>query len=165
MRTIAPSGALVRAGLRWGSFPQEGFPIMVIGRFDCGGGPVDGFDWTIEHGAVDFSPGGVRNGYIRRALWERSLTDVAPVTGSLVFSTLLDRLDIYCTAEFASCWLFCGTDCVWLAGFGLSFWRVGVYWTMATEGAALMENRAGITFGVELYPFGRCRAPGVYSGR
>ena len=24
-------------------------------------------------------------------------------------------------------------------------------WTMATEGAALVENRAGITFGVELY--------------
>ena len=26
-----------------------------------------------------------------------------------------------------------------------------MYWTMATEGAALLENRAGITFGVELY--------------
>ena len=47
--------------------------------------------------------------------------------------------------------LFCGTDCVWLAGFGLFFWRVSVYWIMATEGAALVENRAGITFGVELY--------------
>ena len=89
------------------------------------------------------------------------------MTVSLVFSALLDRLDVYCTAEFASFWLFCGTDCVWLAGFGLSFWRVGVYWTMATEGAALVENRAGITFGVELYvqwdapeanrsSFGRC---------
>ena len=38
-----------------------------------------------------------------------------------------------------------------LAGFGLSLRRVGKYWTMATEGAALVENRAGITFGVELY--------------
>ena len=26
-----------------------------------------------------------------------------------------------------------------------------MHWTMATEGAALVENRAGITFGVELY--------------
>ena len=26
-----------------------------------------------------------------------------------------------------------------------------MYWTMATEGAVLVENRAGITFGVELY--------------
>ena len=54
-------------------------------------------------------------------------------------------------AEFASCWLFCDTDCVWLAGFGLFFRRVSVYLIMAMEGAALVENRAGITFGVELY--------------
>ena len=100
---------------------------------------------------VGFSPGGVRIGYIRRALCERSSTDAAPVTGSLVFSALLDCLDVYCAAEFASCRLFCGTDCVWLAGFGLSFRRVSVYWTVATEGAALVENRAGIMFGVELY--------------
>ena len=73
------------------------------------------------------------------------------MTGSLVFSALLDCLDVYCAAEFASCWLFCGTDCVLLAGFGLSFRRVSVCWTMATEGAALVENRAGITFGAELY--------------
>ena len=58
-------------------------PIMVIGRIDCGGGPVDGSDWTRVSGAVDFSPGGVRIGYIRRALCERSSTDAAPVTGSL----------------------------------------------------------------------------------
>ena len=38
-----------------------------------------------------------------------------------------------------------------LAGFGLSFRRVIECWTMATDGAALVENRAGITFGVELY--------------
>ena len=79
------------------------------------------------------------------------MRDAAPVTGSLVFSALLDCLDIYCAAEFALCRLFCGTDCVWLAGFELSFRRVSVYWTMATEGTALVENRAGITFGVELY--------------
>ena len=41
-------------------------------------------------------------------------------------------------------------DCVLLAGFGLSFRRVCESWTMATDGAALVENRAGITFGVEL---------------
>ena len=73
------------------------------------------------------------------------------LTESLVFSAPLDCLDVYCAAEFASCWLFCGTDCVWLAEFGLFFRRVSVYWIMATEGAALVENRAGITFGVELY--------------
>ena len=100
-------------------------------------------------GAVVISPGGVRIGYIRRALCGRS--DTAPVTGLLVFSAPLDCLDVYCGAEFASCWLFCGTDCVWLARFGLFIRQASVYWIMATEGAVLVENCAGITFGVELY--------------
>ena len=126
-------------------------PMMVIGRFDCESGPVACSDWTRVRGVVDFSPGGVRIGYIREALCDISSTDAAPVTGSLVFSALLDCLDVYCAAEFVSCRLFCGTDCVLLAGFGLSFRRVSVCWTMATDGAALVENRAGITFGVELY--------------
>ena len=73
------------------------------------------------------------------------------MTGSLVFSALLGCLDVYCAAGFTSCRTFCSTDCVLHAGFGLSLRRVSKYWTMATEGAALVENRAGITFGVELY--------------
>ena len=73
------------------------------------------------------------------------------MTGLLVFSALFDCLDVYCAAGCTSCRTFCSTDCVLLAGFGLSLRRVSKYWTMATEGAALVENRAGITFGVELY--------------
>ena len=126
-------------------------PCMVIGRLDCAGGPVDCSDWMRVGGAVDFSPGEVRIGYIRRILWDRSSTDASPVTGSLVFSVLFVCLDVYCAAGFASCRIFCSTDCVLLAGFGLSFWRVSECWTMATDGVALVENRAGITFGVELY--------------
>ena len=126
-------------------------PRIVIGRLDCGGGPVGCFDWTRVHGAVDSSPGEVRIGYIRGALWDRSSTDAVPVTGSLVFSELFVFLDVYCAAGFASCRIFCSTDCVLLAGFGLSFRRGSECWTMATDGAALVENRAGITFGVELY--------------
>ena len=57
---------------------------------------------------------------------------------------------MYCAAGFTSCWTFCSTDCVLLAGFGLSLQRVSECWTMATTGAALAEDRAGITFGVEL---------------
>ena len=67
------------------------------------------------------------------------------VTGSLVFSEQFVCLDVYCAAGFASCRIFCSTDCVLLAGFGLSFRRVSECWTMATDGAALVENRAGIT--------------------
>ena len=67
---------------------------MVIGRIDCGCGPVDCSDWTRVRSTVDFSPGGVRIGYIRGALWDRCSTDAAPVTGSLVFSALFVCLDV-----------------------------------------------------------------------
>ena len=100
---------------------------------------------------VDFSPGGVWIGYISPVLWDRSLIDAAPVTGSLVSSALFDCLDMYCAAGFISCWTFCITDCVLLAGFGLSLRRVGECWMIAMNGVALVEDRAGITLGVELY--------------
>ena len=103
-------------------------PRIVIGRLDCGGGPVDCSDWTRVRDAVDSSPGEVRIDYIRGLLWDRSSTDAAPVTGSLVFSELFVCLDVYCAAGFASCRIFCSTDCVLLAGFGLSFRRVSEYW-------------------------------------
>ena len=117
-------------------------PIMVIGQIGCGGGPVGCSDWLRVRGAVVVWPGGVRIGYIRRVPIERSSTDVTPVTGSLVFSAPLDCLDVYCAAEFASCLLFGGTDCVWLAGFGLFFRRVSVNWIMATDGTALKAGLA-----------------------
>ena len=70
---------------------------------------------------------------------------------SLVSSALFDCLDVYCTAGFSSYWTFCATDCVLLAGFQLFLRRVSEYWTMAMNGAAVVVDRAGITFGVELY--------------
>ena len=124
-------------------------PIVVIRQIGCG--PVGRSDWLRVCGAVVAWPGGVRIGYIRRVSIESSSTAAAPVTGSLVFSTPLDCLDVYCAAEFSSCLLFGGTDCVWLAGFGLFFGQVSMNCIMATDGAALVEGRAGITFGVELY--------------
>ena len=81
----------------------------------------------------------------------RSLTDAVPVTGSLVFFAPLDCLNVYCAAECASCWLFRGTDWACLASFGLFIWQVSISWIMAMEGAALVEDHAGIKFGVELY--------------
>ena len=74
--------------------------IMVIGLFDCGGGPVGCSDWLSVHGAVVVCPGGVRIGYIRRALTESSSLDAAPVTGSLVFSAPVCCLAVYCAAGF-----------------------------------------------------------------
>ena len=66
--TIAPSGALVCAGLRWGVLSAGRIPRMVICWINCGGGPVDCYDWTRVRRAVDFSPGGV---YIRGVLVPR----------------------------------------------------------------------------------------------
>ena len=57
----------------------------------CVGGLVDC--------AVDFSPGGVWIGYIRPVLWDESLIDAAPVTGSLVSSALFDCLHVYCVTN------------------------------------------------------------------
>ena len=48
-------------------------------------------------------------------------------------------------------WTSCSTDLVLLAGFVLYVQRVDDFMTMAADGAALAEVRAGITFGVELY--------------
>ena len=120
---------------------------MLSGCGACVGGSVDCSDWPLASCAVDFSAGGVWIGYIRPVLWDRSLIDAAPVTGSLVSSALFDCRNVYCTAGFT----FCSTDCVLLAGFGLFLRRVGECLTLATNGAELVEDRAGITFGVELY--------------
>ena len=112
---------------------------------------VDCSDWPRLDCAVDFSPGGVWIGYIRPGLWDESLIDAAPVTGSLVSSALFDCLDVHCTAGFTSYWTFCSTDCVLLAGFELFLRRVSECRMMATNGEALAEERAGITFSVDLY--------------
>ena len=72
-------------------------------------------DWLRVRGAVVVWPGRVRISFLGRVPMERSSTDATPVIGSLVFSAPLDCLSEYCAAEFASCLLFGGTDCVWLA--------------------------------------------------
>ena len=89
--------------------------------------------------------------YIRKARTGSSSIDAAPVTGSLVVSAPVYCLAVYCAAGFYSGLLFGGTDCVWLAGCELFFRRVKVDLSMATDGAAVVDGQAGITFGVELY--------------
>ena len=155
-------------GTSLGVLSAGSIPIMVIGRIGGGGGPMGRSDWLRECCVVVVWPGGVRIGYIRRVPIQSSSTAAAPVTGSLVFSTLLDCLDEDCAAEFALCLLFCGTDCVWLARFGLFIRQVSVNWIMATDGAALVEGRAirplGRSGSCGGCPFGRCGALGVYPG-
>ena len=94
---------------------------------------------------------GVWIGYIRCALWGGSSTDAAPVTGSLVSFTPLNCLNNSCAAECASGWLLCGTTCVCFARGKILLWEIGLYWTTTKDGAALVEDRAGVTFSVELF--------------
>ena len=96
----SPQRCACMRGTSLGVLSAGRIPHMVIGRIDCGGGPVDCSVWTRVRGAVDFSPGGVRIGYIWRPLWDRSSTDAAPVTGSLVFCSVCLPRRILC------CWIF-----------------------------------------------------------
>ena len=141
--------AYLRGTLLWVSSAGR-ISLTLIGCRACVGGSVSCSDWPCSDCAVDFSPGGVWIGYIRPGLDDVSLIDAPPVTGSLVSSALFVCLDVYCTAGFSSYWTLCGTDCVLLAGCQLFLRRVSERWTMATNGAAVVEDRAGITFGVEL---------------
>ena len=55
-------------GTSLGVLSAERIPLMVIGCFTCGGGPVNGSDWPRVDCMVDFSPGGVWICYIRQDL-------------------------------------------------------------------------------------------------
>ena len=134
-------------GASLGVFSAGRIWLTLIGCSACVGGSVDCSDWPRSDCAVDWIS------YIRPGLWDKSLIDAPPVTESLVSSALFDGLDVYCTAGFTSYWTFCSTDCVLLAGFELFLRRVSDCRIMAMNGAALAEERAGVTFGVELYTF------------
>ena len=134
-----------------GVFSAGRTPTLVIGRFSCVHASVGCCDWLKGCTVIFVTAGGVWIGYIRCALWEGSSTDAAPVTGSLVSFAPLDCLNDYCAAECASGWLLRGTDCVCFAHCEIFIWGVGLCWTKTMEGVALVEDRVGITFGVELY--------------
>ena len=100
------------------------------------------------HGA--FRPGrDIRIGYLSSAVDRDQSTDALPVTESQVLYTIL-RLYKYCAAGYILSWTFCNTVLKNLRDQELLL-RCGdfpVYRTM--EGAALVEDRVGITFAVEL---------------
>ena len=134
-----------------GVFSAGRIPTLVIGQFGCVRTSVGCCDWLKGCAVIFVAVGGVWIGYIRSALWGGSSTDAAPVTGSLVSFTPLDCLSDSCAAECTSGWLFCGATCVCFARGEILIWEVGLYWTKTMEGAALVEDRAGIMFGVELF--------------
>ena len=72
------------------------------------------------------------------------------MTGSLVFFDTFARLYGYCAAESTSSSLFCGTVCDSLCSHGLLIRSVDLCSSKTMEGAALVDDRAGIMFDVEL---------------
>ena len=138
-------------GTPLGVFSAGRISLTLIGHRACLGGSVSHSDWSCLDCAVDFSPWGVWIGYIRPDLEDGTLIDAAPVTWSLVASTLFSCRDVYCTAGFSSDWTFCGTDRVLPAGYQMCLHWIAEHWTMAASGASVVDDRAGIMFGVELY--------------
>ena len=65
------------------------------------------------------------------------------MTGSLLFYAHVCRLNICCAAGFSSCVLFGGSDCIWLAVFGLFVQRVSVNCVMATDSDAAAAGGGG----------------------
>ena len=121
-------------------------PIMVIGLFDCAGGPVGCSDWLSVRSAVVICHGGVRIVYIRTALIGRSSLDATPVTGSLVFSTLCVALPYIVLLDFIRG--FCLAVLIVSGLLDVDYFSGKL--VMATDSTAAVGGRVGITFGVEL---------------
>ena len=114
------------------------------------GGSVGCADWSCMDGTVDISPGGFWIDYMRPGLEDGQSIVAAPVTGSLVSSTLFSCRNVYYTARSALILTFCGTDWVLPAGYKL-LQKICERWTMDADGLSVVVNHAGVTFGVELY--------------
>ena len=123
--------------------------IRVKGRFGCLYSPVRDADWSVVR-SVDLSPAGdVWIEYIGDEFDQRQSTDAAPLTKLQDLYTLLH---IYsdCVTGFTSIWTFCVT--VQDINCGEEFTQHGSYLSMCQtmDGAALVDNRSGVTFRAEL---------------
>ena len=123
----------------------RGKPIRGKGRFGSVDTPVRDADWSVEYSVGLILVGDIRIDYLRDPVDRGQSTDAAPLTELLVFYTLL-HLYNYCAAGSALSWTFC--DTVWqnLSVEELSR-RCSVFPVCQTmEGAALVDDRSGVTF-------------------
>ena len=125
--------------------------LALIGHRASVGGSVSHADWSRVNGAVDTSPGGVWIDYIRQALGDSQSIVAVPVTGSLISPTLFSYRDAIYTARSSIYWIVCGTDWVLPAGYQVLLPEFVGCWIMDADGFSIVDNRAGVTFGVELY--------------
>ena len=125
--------------------------LALIGHRASVGGSVSHADWSRVIGAVDMSPGGVWIDYIGQDLGDSQSIVAVPVTGSLVSPTLFSRRDVIFTARSSLYWTICGTDWVLPAGYKVLLLKFAECWIMDADGFSVVDNHAGVTFGVELY--------------
>ena len=132
-----------------------GFSLALIGR-RAAVGPLWAVRWALligprVLGAVDKPPGGVWIDFIRQALEDSQSIVAVPVTGSLVSHTLCSCQGAFCTTRYSIYWIVCDTDWVLSAGYQVLLPKYVECWTMDTDGFSIVDNRAGVTFGVEIY--------------
>ena len=131
--------------------PAAGFSLALIGRRASVGGSVGLADWPRVLGAVDNLPGGVWIDFIRHTLEDSQSIVAVPVTGSLVPPTLFSCRDANCTDRSSIFCIVCGTDWVLLAGYQVLLPEYAECGTMDADGFSIVDNHAGVTFGVEIY--------------
>ena len=100
--------------------------------------------------SVDNPPGGVWIDFIRRTLEDSQSIVAVPVTGSLILTTLFSCRDANYTDRY-SIRIVCSTDWVLPAGYQVLLPEYAECGTMDADGFSIVDNHAGITFGIELY--------------
>ena len=128
----------------------KGSSLTLIGRRASVGGLAGLADWPCMLGAVDNPPGGVWIDSIRRTVDDSQSIVAVPVTGSLVSPTLFNGRDADCTYRSLIFCVNCDTDWILPAGYQVLLLEYGEG-TMDADGFSIVDNRAGVTFGVELY--------------
>ena len=128
-----------------------GFSFALIGRRASVGCSVGLAVWPLVLGAVDKPPGGVWIDFIRQALEDSQSIVAAPVTGSLVSPTLFSCRNAICSDRSSIYCIVCGTDWVLPAGYQVLLPEYFECGTMDADGFSIVDNRAGVTFGVELF--------------
>ena len=106
-------------------------------------------DWSVVYPVGLIPVGDISIDYLKDPVDRGQSTDAVPLTELLVFYTLLHLYD-YCAAGSALSWTFCDT-----VGKNSGVKELSLRWSVfpvcqMMEGAALVDDRSGVTFDVEL---------------
>ena len=129
----------------------KGSSLTLIGRRASVGGSAGLTDWPCVLGAVDNPPSGFWIDFIRRTMEDSQSIVAMPVSGSLVSPTLFSGRDADCTYRSLIFCVNCDKDWIVPAGYQVLLLEYAEGRTMEADGFSIVDNRAGVTSGVELY--------------